>query len=366
MQSTILEPIVDSEGTLHTIAIVAPNLDILGGQGVQALELLHGLREQGKQVIFVAVNPRFPFILHWLRRVPVLRTLFNQLLYIPSLVKLRHADVVHIYSASYWSFLLAPVPALLAARLFGKRTVLNYHSGEAEDHLSNWGMLVHPWLRLAHEIVVPSRYLEEVFRKYGYPCRVIHNTVEVLNFNFRSRMPLRPHLISARNLEPHYRVDNTLKAFALLKESRRDAVLTVAGYGSEEARLRKMVSSLGLTGSVRFAGRVERMDMPALFDIADIFVNSATIDNQPISILEAFACGLNVVTTSVGDIPNMVKDGITGKLVPCNDPLAMANAVSELLANPEQSALMARLARKELDNYTWRHVSREWMDVYSE
>ncbi len=70
-----------------------------------------------------------------------------------------------------WSFLLAPVPAILAARAFGKRIILNYHSGEADDHLSNWGSRVHPFLRLVDDIVVPSVYLKNVFESHGYTAR---------------------------------------------------------------------------------------------------------------------------------------------------------------------------------------------------
>ena len=138
-----------------------------------------------------------------LRRLPYARTILNQLLYLPRLTVLRRADVVHVFSGSYWSFLLAPVPAMLAGRAFGKRVVLHYHSGEAADHLQHWGALVHPWLRLAHEIVVPSPYLREVFGAHGYDVRVIPNIVDLTPFRFRDRSTIEPRFLSIRNLEPY-------------------------------------------------------------------------------------------------------------------------------------------------------------------
>src|SRR5204863_5448740 len=114
------------------------------------------LCHEGYRVDFIPINPPFPPGLRGLRRVPYLRTVVNECIYIPSLWRLRHADVVHLFSAAYWSFMLAPVPAILAAKVFGKRVILNYHSGEADDHLRRWGALVHPWLKLVDEIVVPS------------------------------------------------------------------------------------------------------------------------------------------------------------------------------------------------------------------
>lgn len=346
------------------VAIVAPTLEIVGGQGVQAQALAAELREAGYEVMFVPVNPAFPPGLRWLRRYPYIRTLLNQSLYIPALLRLRRADVAHIFSASYWSFVLAPLPAILAAKGFGKRVIVNYRSGEADDHLSRWGLLVHPWLRLVDEIVVPSEYLRDVFARYRYRARVIRNVVDLTRFRYRDRLPLRPRLLSARNLHPYYQVDNTIKAFALLKARYPQASLTVAGYGDEEERLRRLAASFG-TGGIRFVGRVEPSAMPGLYDDADIFVNSSVLDNQPVSVLEAFAAGLAVVSTPTGDITAMVRDGGTGLIVPHADPDAMADAVATLLENPSRALAIARRARQEVEKFTWSRVCDEWAKVYS-
>src|SRR2546430_6891796 len=210
------------------IALIAASLEILGGHCVQARLLADKLQSEGYAVTFIPINPLFPRGLGWLRRYPYVRTVLNQALYLPSLLRLRGVDVVHVFSASYWSFLLAPVPAILAARGLRKRIVLHYHSGEAEDHLAKWGALVHPWLRLVDETVVPSVYLRNVFTRHGYRARVIPNVVDTSRFRYRERSPLRPHLLSTRNLESFYQVDNTLEAFALLKARYPDATLTVA------------------------------------------------------------------------------------------------------------------------------------------
>ena len=345
------------------IALVAPSMEILGGQTIQAQALLRHLREEGWPVDFLTINPAFPWGLGWIRRLPYARTALNQALYIPSLLRLRNADVVQVFSASYWSFVLAVAPAMVAARILGKRVILNYHSGEADDHLARWGLLVHPWLRLAHEIVVPSEYLREVFARHGYRARVIPNVVNTSDFRYRERRPERLHLVSTRNLERHYRVDNTLEAFALVQAQYPQAILSVAGSGREETRLRELAASLKLD-RVRFLGRVAPAQLPALLDQADVFVNSSIVDNQPVSVLEAFAAGLPVVSTPTGDIANMIRDGETGLLVPAGDPAAMAKAVISLLENPNRAGELARRARGELEKYTWARVSKRWAEVY--
>jgi len=300
------------------IALVAPSIKIVGGQMIQAQALLTHLRSEGWPVDFLGIDPAFPWGLGWIRRLPYARTALNQALYIPGLLRLRQADVVQV---------------------------------------------VHPWLRLAHEIVVPSEYLREVFARHGYRSRVIPNVVNTSDFRYRERRPARPHLVSTRNLERHYRVDNTLEAFALIQARYPQAILSVAGYGREETRLRELATSLKLAG-VRFLGRVAPAELPALLDQADVFVNSSIVDNQPVSVLEAFAAGLPVVSTPTGDIANMIRDGETGLLVPPGDPAAMAKAVISLLENPNRARELARRAHAELEKYTWAHVSKRWAQAY--
>ena len=345
------------------VAVVAASLDILGGQGVQAQALIQSLREDGVDATLVPINPRFPIGTRWLRRLPYARTVLNELLYVPGLARLAVYDVVHVFSASYASFLLSPVPAMLAARLFNKRVVLHYHSGEAHDHLARWGSLVHPWLKLADEIVVPSDYLRDVFGQFGYRVRVIPNVVDLGIFDYRERRPLRPRLLSTRNLEKYYRVDVIIEAFARFQVTCPEATLTIAGYGSEEPRLRAMAAQL-TKGGVRFVGKIAPAWMPKLYADSDIYLNASEVDNQPVSILEAFASGLPVISTPTGDIRSMVRHGETGLLVPPEAPVAMCRAIAETLNRPERALQMAEQAHNELDRFTWPSVRDAWRSAY--
>ena len=345
------------------IVIVAPSLDIPGGQGVQAEALRTHLMREGYAVTLLPINSRFPRGLRFLRRYRYVRTVVNHLLFLPSLVRLRHADVVHIFSASYWSFLLAPAPALCVARLLRKRTLLHYHSGEAQDHLSRWGMRVHPWLRLADEIVVASEYLRAIFERHGYQARVVRNVVALECFRYRKREPLRPRLVCTRNFEPRYGVDVLIRAFALVHARFPDSTLLLAGYGSEGERLRRLAEAVA-PGSIRFLGRVERLRAADVYDRADIFVNAALIDNQPVSVLEAFAAGLPVVSSAVGDLPEMLEGGSSGCLVPPGDAPAIAAAVVRLLEDPQPARAMSRRARARAVQYSWNSVRQQWMSLY--
>jgi glycosyltransferase involved in cell wall biosynthesis len=316
-------------------------------------------------VHLLPIDPDFPHGAGWVRRVPYLRTLLNQSLYLPSLLALRRSDIVHVSSASYWSFVIAPLPAMIMGRLSSKPVILNYHSGEAADHLAQWGLLIHPWLSLADEIVVPSEYLRQVFASHGYEARVIHNTVETSRFVYRVRDPLRPRLLCTRNFEWYCGVDQTLRAFKRIQRTYPDATLEIAGAGSGERDLRALARSLNLTG-VRFLGAIAPSDMPALHERNDILLNSSVIDNQPLSILEAMASGMPIVSTGTGDIVNMIEHGVSGTIVPQKDPDAMAAAVVQLLRHPVRARAMAARAAERLNRYSWNVVGAQWSALYSE
>ena len=124
------------------VALVAPSLRILGGQAVQADRLLRAWKHDPEiHAWLVPVNPVPPAPLRFALHVKYLRTLVTEAFYLPKLARaLLTADVAHVFSASYSSFLLAPLPAILLARALGKPVLLNYRSGEAPDHLRRSAM----------------------------------------------------------------------------------------------------------------------------------------------------------------------------------------------------------------------------------
>src|SRR5689334_18575915 len=282
------------------VLIAAPSLDIVGGQSRQAVRLREGLsREPDLEVGFVPHNPRLPGVLRSLQSIKYVRTVVTTLYYVLLLLwRVRQYDIVHIFSASYYSYSLSVIPALFIARLFGKKSILDYRSGEAEDHLENWRTAV-PTIRWASEIVVPSGYLVDVFARHGLHARAIHNIVELDRFSFRERHPLRPVFLTSRLLEPLYNVPCVLRAFALIQKRYPEARLTVAGDGWLRPQLDRLASKLNLKNT-KFIGFVPLCDMPDLYDSADIYLSGTNIDNMPASITESMAAGLNVVTTDGG------------------------------------------------------------------
>src|SRR5262249_45582395 len=196
------------------VLIIAPSLDILGGQAVQAQLLLNKLSgEPGLEISFLPINPRLPGPLRKLQAVKYLRTVVTTIQYLALLFsRVPRYEVIHIFSASYFSFVLAQTPAILISRLFGKRILLNYRSGEAEDHLKTWRRTAIPTMKIVDAIAAPSGYLVDVFMKFRLKAQSIPNVVDTRRFRFRVRRPFRPVFLSNRNLEPMYNVGCTIRA----------------------------------------------------------------------------------------------------------------------------------------------------------
>jgi glycosyltransferase involved in cell wall biosynthesis len=337
---------------------------ILGGQAVQADRLVRAWNgDPDVTAWLVPINPLPPGILRPLVKIKFVRTVVTELTYLPLLFReLRRADVVHVFSASYFSFLLAPLPAVAVAALLRKPVVMNYRSGEAPDHLRR-SAVARRTLRAVDRNAVPSKFLQQVFAKFGIDSEIIPNIVDVDRFAFRTRDPLRPHVLSTRNFEPLYNVACTLRAFRLVQDRHPEATLTLVGAGSEDAALRRLAGTLGLR-NVRFAGRVPPADIWRYYADADVYLQTPNIDNMPASVLEAFASGCAVVATNVGGVPAILSDGVHGLLVDRDDHRAAADRVLDLLASPALAARLTTAARASCDQYQWSAVRSRWVALY--
>jgi len=347
------------------IAVVVASQRIVGGHSVQARRLLDAWRTEGLvDAWIVPIDPVPPAPIDRLLRIKYVRTIVTQLWYWPLLVReLRRADVVHAFAASYSSFLLAPLPAVVIARLLGKPVVLNYHSGEAPDHLRRSPVARFVLRRLVDANVVQSAFLQDVFRSFEIDAEVVPNLIDLRQFTYRVRDPLRPRLLCTRNFEPVYNLSCVLRAFAKVQAHYPAATLTLVGSGTEDTKLRNEAAALRLE-NVLFPGRIAPSEVHAYYANADMYVQAPRIDNMPLSLLEAFASGLPVVSTDVGGVPSILRHDVDGLLVANDDADALADQVVKLLSDPAVAHRLAESARRTLAAYEWPVVRDGWLEVY--
>lgn len=346
------------------VALVVPSLRYVGGQAVQADLLMRNWKgDPDIEARFVPIDPRLPDGLRWVERMPFLRTIVREPVYLLTLWReLKDVDVAHIFSASYSSFLLAPLPAWIVARWRKKPTLINYHSGECRNHLKK-SALARRVLKSTNRRVVPSGYLVGVLREFGLEAQIVPNIVDLSQFIFRSRNPLRPHLICTRGFHPYYGVDVVVRAFAEVQRSWPEAKLVLVGGGALEQKIRDLVRRLNLSG-VNFAGVSSRRDIGRFYDGADIFVNASNVDNMPVSVLEAFASGTPVVTTAPEGMRYIVDHERTGLLSEPGDATALALNILRVLSDSELATRLAQNAFAESSRYSWTSVREQWLGVY--
>ncbi len=347
------------------VCIVGPLPPPAGGMANQCEQLQRLLRAEGAQVSFVRTNA--PYWPAWVGGVPVLRAGVRLLAYLPALWGgIGRAQVVHLFANSGWAWHVLAAPALFMARWRGVPAIVNYRGGQADEFFARAPRHVLRALARAALRITPSTFLQRVFASHGLAAEVIPNIIDLSRFTPR---PLRaaldgPHLIVTRNLEALYDIPTALGAFVQVRARHPGARLTVAGTGPERAALQQLAAELGVAAAVRFAGRIDNADIAALYASADLMLNPSKADNMPISILEALASGVPVVSTRAGGIPDMVKHESTALLVPVGDAGAMAAAALRLLNDPALTQRLREAGIAQAARYAWPRVRGQWQAAY--
>ena len=346
------------------VLLVAPSTEIVGGQSVQAERLMDALsNEPEAELTFQPTNPRLPGPFAFLSHIKYLRTIATEILYtVQVLSRSRNADMIHVFAAGYSSFLLTVAPVIAASRLHSKPVILNHHDGRAGDHFRRSRIA----LRLARKaaaIVVPSAYLVDVLAKFHLQATAIFNIVDTKQFCFRPRPKPSPRFLHNRGLESHYNVACSVRAFGIVQSRYPNATFVIAHDGPSRPSLEALVARLGLK-NVTFLGRVDQSVMRNLYRKCDIYLMSPEIDNMPLSVLECFASGIPVVSTSVGGGPDIVDDGRTGLLAPSDDHEALARAALRIIEEENLALTLTTNALAKCARYQPAIVSQDWVTLY--
>jgi glycosyltransferase involved in cell wall biosynthesis len=346
------------------IWIVAPTPPPYGGMSVQATMQATRLAGEGIDVEVISTNPRLRLLPQLLVRLPVVRTILREVQYLSSLTRIiRNPGVVHHFSASYLYFFLHSVPLVLLRAWPGVKIVLNYRGGQLSDFLHRWGWAALPFIKRADVLVVPSEFLQRVFKTFGLQATILPNLASTDLFPFVERGHFAPRFLVTRSLEPMYDVECVLRAFHLIQSQIPEALLGIVGTGSESARLRRVASNQGLR-NVTFYGALPHEDLPSVYQQHDVYMNASRVDNFPGALVEAACSGLPIVTTRAGGIPQMIRDDDNGLLCDVGDSQSLANAALEIVHRPEMARRLARSARSWAEQFSWQAIYPQLLHSY--
>jgi glycosyltransferase involved in cell wall biosynthesis len=350
------------------LGLVGPLPPPSGGMANQTRQLAALLRGEGLSVSIARTNE--PVRPAWLQSLRFVRGFVHQVPYRRSLSALaREANVMHVMANSGLAWFLLAAPAIEAAHRRGVPVVVNYRGGLARDFLRTSGPRVLEVLRLADALVVPTSFLREVFAEHGVEARVIPNVVDVDMFAPAPAPRVAgdaPHVIVTRNLEPIYGIDIALRAAALLKNAFPGLRMSIAGTGPERAALEALTASLGLSGAVRFTGRLEVAQMAALYREADVVLNASRVDNTPNALLEAAASGVPIVSTDAGGIPYLLQHGKTAWLAPVESAEQLAAGVERVLKDESLRRSLRDAGLELAQSCSWPVVRAQWLGLYEQ
>ncbi|MBR5093034.1 MAG: glycosyltransferase family 4 protein [Bacteroidales bacterium] len=274
----------------------------------------------------------------------------------------KEYDVLHIHCCSGWGFLPAVV-GVTVGRWLKKRIVLTYHGGGGEKFFDKHPKLVRYYLTRTDVNIVLSGFLGKVFDQHQLPYTIIPNIIELDGSHYRERTEINPHFICTRAHETLYNIPCILRAFQKTLTKISEVTLTLVGDGSEHENLIQMAKDMGLK-NVTFTGRVDNKEIYHHLDQADILLSSPTIDNMPVSLLEAMNVGLLVISSNVGGVPYMVEDGKTGYLFPNNDSDTLAELMIKAVLQPSESIAIIHNAHQAVNAYRWENIRQQLYTAY--
>lgn len=279
----------------------------------------------------------------------------------------KGTDIVHIHTALVPGVTLLRAAMLaLSGRLRAKAVLVHVHSGKVQLWLNSRRrrVLARAGLRPASKTVAVSegahRALAEVIPTERLV--LVENGVDPALYSSPTRRNDPPQILYVGLLTPRKGVVDLIEASGRLQQRGIAHELVIAGGTPDEGLEEEWKVRAAAEGKATLLGPRPHDEMPEVYSQADIFCLPSWWEAMPLTVLEAMASSLPVVATSVGDIPRMIEDGRSGRLVPPRDPAALAEAIAELITDPASAEVMGRAARDRVEALFASRRSLEALD----
>lgn len=260
------------------------------------------------------------------------------------------------------SFLWAEAVCWLLGSL-RKPYVLTLHGGSLPSFAERWPGRVHRLIRSAAAVTTPSCYLKQAFSEIRGDILLLRNAVDLSAYQYRSRPKPAPRLAWLRAFHSIYNPSLAAETLALLVAEFPDIELTMfgpdKGDGSRGA-MEAWAKSANVAHRIHAPGPIPKSEVPSALAPYDIFLNTTTAESFGVSVMEAAALGMCIVTTNVGELPYIWTHEQDALLVPPNDSDAMANAVRRILTEPGLAERLSRNARARAEQFDWAVVLPQW------
>lgn len=274
-------------------------------------------------------------------------------------------DYIIIDTYSTFSFYYALVSSQIA-RIFNIKYVPILHGGNLPVRLEKNPFLSGLLFENALINVAPSNYLKYEFERKGYGnVMFIPNVLNVDCYSFKKRNQIHPNLLWVRAFDEIYNPHMAIEVFKKLKVIYPHSKLCMIGPDKDGSMhtTRKLAESFGI--QVEITGRLSRTEWLEKSVDYDIFINTTNFDNTPVSVMEALALGIPVVSTNVGGISYLLENGMDSVLVQKNDVKGMLRGILKLIENKKFTSRLTTNGRKKAEGFDWASVKEQWMSILS-
>ena len=251
-------------------------------------------------------------------------------------------------------------------RTLGKKYNLTLRGGGLPDFAARHPRRVQRLLPTASSVNTPSRYLQQAFRTIRPDIQWLPNGLDLAQYHPREREYSQPRLVWLRAFHSTYQPQVAVEVLAHLRSEGWDCTLTMVGPDKHDGTYAAAVAlakDKNIWDFIQTPGAVEKAAVPAWLDQGNIFLNTTRFESFGVSVLEAAACGLPIVTTNVGELPYLWQDGVDALLVPPDDPDAMAAAVQRILTEPGLAQRLTANARQKAQSFDWAAVLPQWEEL---
>lgn len=249
-------------------------------------------------------------------------------------------------------------------RVFKVKYLPNLNGGNLPMRLEKNPILCSWIFKNAYIKISPSQYLIDAFKNFGYKNVIyIPNTIVINNYEFKERDFTSIKLLWVRSFSEIYNPKLAIKVLKKLKEDNIDASLCMVGPDSDGSFYKVKNFAKALNVEVNFTGKLTKGEWIKLSKNYTIFINTTNFDNAPVSVIEAMALGLPIVSTNVGGIPFLITNKKEGILVEQNNTEAMVNAIKSIYNNVEFAKLLTINARKKVEQFDWQIVKKLWLEI---
>ena len=240
------------------------------------------------------------------------------------------------------------------------------HGGYLPAYAERWPRRVRWLLSSAAAVTAPSSYLLHRLSTHCADLYLLPNPVDVGAFQFRLRKETRPQLVWVRAFHRLYNPTLAPRVVGLLTGEFPEIHLAMIGPDKGDGSLQAtqdMARKLGVAAHIEWPGSVSKAEIPKWLDRHDIFLNTTNADNTPVSVMEAMASGLCIVSTNVGGIPYLLDSNGEALLTPPDDAAAMAAAVRRILREPPLAESLSHQARQKAQCFDWSVILPQWDSV---